>query len=183
MSRPPIPTIKFDVSRVTETVKADIKKNVMLLEEVDRNNFDQIYDAALRSISAGRDLSLLSSVLMKNGVTKQRAAEIVIFLNNRATALMNRERSVSLGIKRAVWIYSGAPCDNPRSPTDQQKRQNEAHRLQTGSHSISARECFWMANGRGRDLSRDVDVRQSRSCQAFHEVRVQISEVIFARRI
>jgi hypothetical protein len=127
-----IPTVEFDASRLTETVKADIRKNIMLLEEVDKNHFDQLYDAALRSISAGRDLSLLHNALMEmniKGMTKRRAAEITGLLNNKATALMDRERQRSLGIKSALWLYSGAPCEmNPKKPTG----QDAAHKAANG---------------------------------------------------
>jgi hypothetical protein len=127
-----IPTVTFYVSRLTETVKADIRKNIILLEEIDRNHFDQVYDAALLSISAGRDLGLLYNALMQmkiNGMTKRRAAEIASFLNNKATALMNRERQESLGIKSALWLYSGAPCEvNPKEPTG----QDAAHKAANG---------------------------------------------------
>src|ERR1700733_2951642 len=95
-----IPTVKFDASRVTETVKADLRKNIMLLEGVNRDHFEQVYDAALRSISAGRDLGFLYNVLMQmniDGMTKQRAEEIARVLNNKATALINRERQGSPG--------------------------------------------------------------------------------------
>jgi uncharacterized protein with gpF-like domain len=127
-----IPTVKFDASRVTETVKADLRKNIMLLEGINRDDFEQVYDAALRSISAGRDLSLLYNVLMQiniEGMTKQRAEEIARLLNNKATALMNRERQGSLGIKQAHWLYSGAPCEvNPRKTTG----QDAAHKAANG---------------------------------------------------
>jgi len=127
-----IPTVKFDASRVTDTVKADIRKNIMLLEEIDKNYFDQVYDGALRSISAGRDLSALCNVLKQlniKGMTKRRAAEIALLLNNKATAIMNREHQKSLGIKQAVWLYSGAPCEiNPKEPTG----QDAAHKAANG---------------------------------------------------
>ena len=127
-----IPTVKFDALRLTETVKADIRKNISLLGEIDRNHFEQVYDATLRSISAGRDLGSLYNDLMQmniNGITKQRAAEIASLLNNKATALMNRERQESLGIKSALWLYSGAPCEiNPKSPTG----QDAVHRAANG---------------------------------------------------
>jgi hypothetical protein len=77
-----IPTVKFDASMVTEIVKADLGKNILLLGEIDKNHFEQVYDAALRSISAGRDLSLLYNVLMQmniNGMTK-RSAVFLCFL-------------------------------------------------------------------------------------------------------
>jgi hypothetical protein len=127
-----ISTVKFDSSRVTETIKADLRKNVMLLEEIDRNHFERVYDATLRSISAGHDLSLLYNVLMQmniHGMTQRRAEEIAVLLNNKAAALIERERQVSLGIKQAQWRYSGAPCEiNPKRPTG----QDEAHRTANG---------------------------------------------------
>ena len=49
MSKASIPRVKFDVSRITEAVKADLKKNITALEEIDKKHFDQIYDAALES--------------------------------------------------------------------------------------------------------------------------------------
>lgn len=127
-----IPTVKFDTSRVTETVKAELRKNVLFLEGIDRNHFEQIYSAALHSILAGRDLGLLCNVLMRmniDGMTKQRAGEIARILNNQATALMDKEHSLSLGIKQAHWRYSGAPCEvNPTKPTG----QDAAHKAANG---------------------------------------------------
>jgi hypothetical protein len=45
-SKSGIPTGKYDASRVTETVKADLRKNIMLLEGINRKHFEQVYDAA-----------------------------------------------------------------------------------------------------------------------------------------
>jgi hypothetical protein len=127
-----IPTVEFDASCVTDAVKADLWKNILLLEDIDRNCADQIYDAAVRSISAGRDLSVLLDALMQlnlSGMTTRRAGEISRLLNNRATAIMNRERQETLGIKRALWLYSGAPCEiDPKTPTG----QDAAHRASNG---------------------------------------------------
>lgn len=133
---PGIPTVKFDDSLVTEAVKADLKKNIMLLGEIDKNNFEQVYDAALRSISAGRDLFLFTSALVQmniDGMTKQRAADIARLLNNKATALMQRTRQAALGITQAKWLYSGAPCKiNPKNSSDHENRQDAAHRDANG---------------------------------------------------
>src|SRR5262249_13879984 len=87
-----IPTVEFDASQVTDAIKDDVWKNILLLE-IDRNYADRVYDAAIRSISAGRDLSVLYDALMQlNGMTKRRAEEISRFLNNRPSALMNSQR-------------------------------------------------------------------------------------------
>jgi hypothetical protein len=127
-----IPTVNFDVSRVTDAVKADIRENIMLLEGIDKNQIDRIYDAAIRSVSAGRDLAVLCKALLElniNGMTTRRASEIALLLNNKATAVMQRERQEALGIKQALWLYSGAPCEiNPKRPTG----QDTAHRAANG---------------------------------------------------
>jgi hypothetical protein len=81
-----IPTVKFDPSRVTETVKADVRNTILTLPEIDRNNFEQVYDATIGSISAGRDLHLLFDTLTQLnivGMTEARAADIARLLNNR----------------------------------------------------------------------------------------------------
>lgn len=134
-----VPTVKFDPSRVTDAVQADIWENILLLEEINSDSADRIYDAALRSISAGRDLSVLHDALMQlngRGMTTRRAGEISLLLNNRATVLMNKERQESLGVGQAVWLHSGAPCEaDPKRPTG----QDAAHRAANGkSFDISS---------------------------------------------
>ena len=128
-----IHTVEFDPSRVTETVKAEIKKNVMLIQDIDKNHCNQVYDSAIRSVIAGRDLFIMSNDLMQmniNGLTKKRAGQIAYFLNNIATAVIQRERQQSLGITKATWMYSGAPCEiNPKKPLGQ---QNESHKAANG---------------------------------------------------
>lgn len=136
MSNAGISTVKFDASRITEAVKADLRKNIMALEDIDRNFFDHVYDAALRSISAGRDLSIIYNSLRQmniDSMTKARAADIALLLNNKATAIMERERLNSLGIRKALWGYSGAPCEtNPKAPIGEESRQNAAHKAADG---------------------------------------------------
>ena len=106
-----LPTVEFDPTRVTEAIKADLRKNISSLDEVGPANFDVIYEAAFRSISAGRALHILYQALMTiDGMSKHRAEEISLSLNNKTTALMQAERREHLGIKYAIWLYSGAPC-------------------------------------------------------------------------
>jgi hypothetical protein len=131
-----IPTVKFDSKWVTEAVKADLEKNIKKIKEFDESNFDQIYDAALRSISRGRDLATLFNAIAElnlSGMTNRRASEISLSLNNKATALINRDRLVSIGIKYAIWTYSRAPCQvNPPKPSVKDIRQDAAHRAADG---------------------------------------------------
>lgn len=66
-------------------------------------------------------------------MTKKRASEISLDLINKATALTSRDRQVGLGIKYAIWVYSGAPCQlNPRTPSDKDIQQDAAHKAANG---------------------------------------------------
>jgi hypothetical protein len=66
-----MPTVKFDPSTVSKSVKADLRKNIGLLDDIEKKHGQQIYEAALRSILAGRDLHVLSAALMIiDGMTK-----------------------------------------------------------------------------------------------------------------
>ena len=131
-----IPTVKFDPKQVTEAVKADLAKNIKNIGEFDESNFEIIYAAALRSTSRGGDLATLFGAIMElnlPGMTKRWASQICLSLNNKATALMNQDRQVSLGIKHAIWVYSGAPCQmNPQKPSPKDIRQDAAHRAAGG---------------------------------------------------
>lgn len=137
-----IPTVKFDSSKVTEAVRADIRKNVELIDGLDTKYFDQVYEAALRSVTDGRNLFLLANALMQidiDGMTKGRAGQIATFLNNKATATINRIHQQSLGITEAIWRYSGAPCGiNPKKPG----RQNTAHKAADGKRYKIAEGMF-----------------------------------------
>ncbi len=129
-----IPVVKFDSLLVTKAVKDDIKKNMKLIPELNTSNFNQLYDIALESVSRGRNLHLLCKALKEiEGISDSRAAEITRSLHNKATSLINRERSKSIGIKHAVWMYSGAPCMlHPKSPTEAELRQDKAHSSANG---------------------------------------------------
>jgi hypothetical protein len=131
-----IPTVEFDPKRVTEAIKADLKNNIKKIKEFDEFHFDQIYDAALRSISGGRDLATLFNAIMElnlPGMTKRRAGEISLGLNNKATALMNRDLQVLASITYANWVYSGAPCQvNLKKPSAKDIRQDAAHKAADG---------------------------------------------------
>lgn len=128
-----IPTVKFDPSVVTEIVKADIRKNVELLEGIAPEYFDQIYDATVRAVTAGYDLHLLCNAIIGmniEGMTKGRkgrAAQIALFLSNKVKTVIENTRRIELGITDAIWQYSGAPCEiNLRQPSGQDVSHAEA---------------------------------------------------------
>jgi hypothetical protein len=119
---------------MTETVKADLRKNIGMLKEVSSGDFDRVYDVAVRAFSNGSDLHSLSQALLAiEGMSKRRASEISHSLASKAIAIMVAENCERMGIKYAIWLYSGAPCEtNPKKPTDQELQQNEAHKAANG---------------------------------------------------
>jgi hypothetical protein len=117
-------------------VLADLERAVLELPETTPDNFEKIYDIALRSIASGGDLYLFSTSLMSTGIggmTGQRAAEISTQLWFRAKEMMDRERHADLGITRARWAYSNAPCMvNPAKPAPADRRRDAAHKDANG---------------------------------------------------
>lgn len=106
-----IPTVKFDPTRVTDAVLADLEDNIRALPEVGTEDFGVIYQAALQAISAGGALHIISAALMSiEGMTMGRAGDISRSLDFKAKAIMNAEQQTKLGIRYAMWRHSGATC-------------------------------------------------------------------------
>jgi len=130
-----VPTVKFDSSKISEAIKSDLRQNVKLLTEVPPHDFDMIYEAALRSITAGRALDILCKALLTiDGMNKRRAADISLSLNNKASALMGVEAQNRNGITYAVWCYSGAPCGDIE--------QDTAHKAANGAPYLVKKGMF-----------------------------------------
>ncbi len=135
--------VEFDPSTVSKGVKANLRKNIELLDDLGKKHIPQIYEVALRSVLAGRNLRMLSTALIEiAGMSHDRAADIARSLHNKATEQINRERQSSLGITHAIWMYANAPCmKDPNHPTEAEIQQDAAHKA---------------ANGKRYDLSRGL---------------------------
>jgi hypothetical protein len=131
-----MPTVKFDTSRLTVSVLDDLERGIRELPEATPKNFNALYDISLRSFTSGGDLHFLSSALMAmniEGMTLERAAQISRHLWFRAIEMMDRERQSKLGITKARWIYSNAPCMvDPTDPTPADLKRDSAHRASNG---------------------------------------------------
>ncbi|OLO11104.1 hypothetical protein BTW10_11595 [Chromohalobacter japonicus] len=127
---------------MTDAVLVDLKENIRVLPEVDTDDFEAIYQAALRAISAGGALHIISAALMGiDGMTKGRAADISRSLNLKTKAIMNAEQQTKLGIKYATWCYSGAPCRlHPKLPGGEE--QDAAHKAADGKPYLISRGMF-----------------------------------------
>ena len=129
-----MPTVKFDPSSVSKSVKANLRRNIELLDDLDKQHVRHVYKVALRSILVGFDAHLLYTELSKlEGMPRQKAAEITQSLHRKAKAIIDRERQASLGITQAIWMYPNAPCmKDPRHPVVEYVQQDSAHRAANG---------------------------------------------------
>jgi hypothetical protein len=136
-----IPTVKFDPTRVTNAVLGDLRDNIRALPEVGANDFETVYQAAVRTISVGGALNMICAALMDiEGMPKRRAEDISRSLNFKAKAIMNAEQQTKLGIKYATWFYSGAPCRvNPKQPVGED--QDAAHKAANGEPFLISKGC------------------------------------------
>lgn len=58
-----VPTVKFDPTRVTGAVLADLKQNIRAVPEVGVNDFETVYQAASRASSVGGALNIIYAAL------------------------------------------------------------------------------------------------------------------------
>jgi uncharacterized protein with gpF-like domain len=137
-----IPTVKFDASRLTATVLAEVELAVRELPEVTRDKFDDVYDLTVRACARGGDMYLLSTGLMEmglRGMSRERASQVSRELWFRAKDLMDRERQAKLGVTRARWRYVNAPCMiDPGNPSAADSRRNAAHKAADGKVYVIA---------------------------------------------
>jgi hypothetical protein len=137
LSSQKIPTVKFDASRVTQTVEENIRSTLQSISEIQADDLDQTYDAAVSSVRAGGNLHLLYRTLSDLGLTKRRASEIATLVNRRATNEMDRSRQSELGITEAVWLHSGAPClADAKKPSAGEAREDSLHKEVSGKRYI-----------------------------------------------
>ncbi|MGP8437768.1 hypothetical protein ACT2FY_38755 [Paraburkholderia fungorum] len=134
VSQVAIPTVKFDMSLVTDTVREMVREEIAQLSEIHGEYRDDITIAAIASISAGRDLAVLARALQATpgpSLSRARSAAIARHINNRATAMMSQQRSIGLGIHTAIWRYS-VPCMDMNAPTDASCRTDRLHKNLNG---------------------------------------------------
>ena len=125
-----MPTIKFDPSMVTNSVKADLRRNFELLAGVEKRHVKQVYELALRSIVGRRDFYSFCNEMMEmhiEGMTRSKATEIGRILANKAGAVIEREKRISLGITHAIWRYVGPHARDPRNPSAAEVQREAAH--------------------------------------------------------
>jgi hypothetical protein len=138
--RPSIPTVKFDASHVTMTIRADLWERVQEFEDLPVGEVQSVFEAAVMAAQRGRDAAHLFNALTNLGVSKSRASYISRYLLNRSTALMNVQRMRDSGITEGKWGYSGSPCWSANPPSPEERKIDAAH-------SAANRQTFLLTKG------------------------------------
>lgn len=124
---------EFDPQSVNQRIKEAITADIHSLADIPPDRRAAIAAAAVKAVCRGRDLAGLMNALRSINLPEARAREISLYIHNRATALINQERQLALGINEAEWMYSGAPCmEDPRRPNPDEIRQDEMHKAADG---------------------------------------------------
>ena len=101
-------TVKFKMTRAMKDVAAaTVAENVALIKSIPEELHRQVEELVMRSVTVGRDLSVLSKSLEKKfGLPRKRAILISRDQNNKATAAFTRARFIEMGIHEAIWLHS-----------------------------------------------------------------------------
>ena len=102
-------SVKFQMTpAMRDVLQATVNENVSLIRSIPQQYLTQVEGAVMRSVTAGRDLALLTTELREQfGVTKRRARLIALDQNNKATAAFTRVRQVQYDLQ-AIWMHSHA---------------------------------------------------------------------------
>jgi SPP1 gp7 family putative phage head morphogenesis protein len=96
-----IPTGMEDVST------AIIAENVSLIKSIPQEYFKNVTGAVMRSITTGNGIHDLAPEIQKYGKqTQRRAQNIALDQTRKAYNNINKQRLVSIGVKKFEWIHS-----------------------------------------------------------------------------
>lgn len=102
-------SVKFTMTpAMRDVLAATVEQNVALITSIPEQYLTQVQGSVMRSVQAGRDLSILVKDLQEqHGVARRRAEFIARDQNNKATSALSRARQIEIGLDEAVWLHSG----------------------------------------------------------------------------
>ena len=103
-------SVEFSMTPTLRDVfEASLSENVGLIKSIPEQYLQQVQGEVMRAYSAGRDLESLTRALrLLYPKAADRAELIARDQSNKANAVVNRARSLELGITEAVWMHSHA---------------------------------------------------------------------------
>lgn len=75
---------------------------------------------------------VFQALMTIEGMSKRRAENIALSLINKARALIQNERRIQLGIKSAIWKYSGALCGSDEQNSDHKAADGQCYLIAEG---------------------------------------------------
>lgn len=128
---------------IVDALDASIFENVSLIKSIPQKYFADVAGKVARSVMAGRSLKELTSELQQvYNLTHSRAALIARDQNNKATAVIHKTRQKQVGIKKAVWVHSGASM-HPREEHEEWGAEGAQYDIEQGMYSDVDDEYVW----------------------------------------
>ena len=100
-------------------------------------SWQTILPEAVASVEDGRNVGRLATALIATGWSKHDSIDLARYVHNRATAIIERTRSLALGIQEAEWLY-GAACHPYGTITEEDVRRDAAHQRADGKRYLIA---------------------------------------------
>ena len=92
-----------------DALNASIEENVGLIRSIPQKYLTDVEGIVMRSYATGRDLgTMVTELKALYPQVGNRAALIARDQSNKANAIVNRARSLELGLDEAIWMHSGA---------------------------------------------------------------------------
>lgn len=103
-------TVRFTPTpRSVRAYQLEIDQQVGLIKSIPQQYLTDVQSTVYQSVMEGGNLQrVVDDVRAKYGIAHRRAAFIARDQNNKAKAIIERERRRELGITRAKWRHSGA---------------------------------------------------------------------------
>ena len=129
-----LPTVQSDHQALSPTLREWLASEITGLVTVPASAVQQIVQRAELSVQTGDLASLEHALRDIDGLESKATVAALTGLVRGAVARADRERQMDMGIKKAVWLYSGAPCmPNPKHPSEEDLRRDAAHRNANGA--------------------------------------------------
>lgn len=91
-----------------EVSKASIYENVQLIKSIANEYLDDVWGSVMRSITTGSGLAdLIPALSNYAGITERRAKNIALDQTRKAYNSINKQRLLSIGVKKFKWLHSG----------------------------------------------------------------------------
>lgn len=103
-------TVDFKMTAtMRDAFDAALAENVGLIRSIPRQYLTQVEGVVMRGYGAGRDLGAMTTELKQLYPAAAHRAELIARdQSNKANAVVNRARSLELGITEAIWHHSHA---------------------------------------------------------------------------